>query len=213
MDGEFRYWPGAIGGKAYIRIDNTPGARSNHSQQLGTVLHELGHFTQYGMKGGFSGYDGTRALLRESWADYVGWELCESYYQSLGRHRAPQTDPRFRPDIPGCDISGCAEQDWYYSQKENSTYSSLFVDLRDKFNQCQWVRDNRDPYSILLYPYDEISNVPYIAINRLAKESAHWNNSNDGFKQKLAQYIGVYFTKGEYDSFVMTWNGYFLLHP
>lgn len=187
-------------GKIYIRI--FPKVWTNNSWLFGTVCHELGHFSHYRMRGNYGGFSVTRISLQEGWAEYVGWELCERYYESLGRSRVRQTNPYWGTAnnttgsyIP--DITYCADQNWTYGT--HYPYSPMFVDLRDSFNQGAF--DSR-------YVNDDISNVPYEVLNRLARESRYFNNPTQGFRQKLDDYIGVYFTQAQFDNYIYAWDNY-----
>lgn len=53
-------------------------------EPIGTTLHELGHFTMYGMINGYNGFNGVHTLLHESWVSYVGWYLGKRYYKANG---------------------------------------------------------------------------------------------------------------------------------
>ncbi len=109
-------------------------------------------------------------ILRESWASYVGWELCNAYYVSRGLPLPHQEN----------DITKNACQDWKKTG-EDYVYSPLFVDLRDTYNQrgghYGWSCNN-----------DTVANIDYNCINRIAREA---ENLND-----VEAILGEYFNPG-----------------
>lgn len=127
---------------------------NDHSKEIGTTLHELGHFIHYLLNDSrLIKYNGIDGLITESWASYVGWHVGETYYKSLGHTIAP-----------GTDITGQARQDWYFGK---NTYSPLFVDMVDDYNQHT---------SNTGYNYDIIKNTPHSAIKYIISNSSDWTS-------------------------------------
>ena len=137
---------------------------------------------------------GCNNILRESWAEYVGWELTEAYYAKQNRARPSYST-----------ISGCNNQLWKKTdkrEKDNGTYSPLFTDLSDNYNQ----RDDG-----VEYPNDMISDVPYSFIHELSR-AGNWDN----FKEELQRGVGLgYFTQAQHDEFIADydyWRAHHTLH-
>lgn len=76
--------------QAYIEI--YLNLKGRDSILAGAVAHEFGHFTQFGERGGSDGLAAVNKLLVESYANYVGWHVGESYYVSLGYVRSGPRD-------------------------------------------------------------------------------------------------------------------------
>ena len=70
------------------------------------------------------------------------------------------------------------------------------VDLRDDYNQ-RTVQNGS-----LNYPNDQIKNVPYSVMDRLGTEAANWAM----FEDILDDYIGIYFTRAEFDNYCEFWR-------
>lgn len=154
---------------AFITIAN----QSNCGHVVGTVLHEFGHWTHYGIKEGkFNAYNKIHNLICESWASYVGWYLGELYYKSLGWVKSSR----------GEDITLQARQGWNYLT--SSWYSPLFVDLRDDYNQ-----NGRDA----------IKEVSFTVINDILRSSTDWRTCRAAILSKLS---GSYSTAVLNDFFV-----------
>ncbi len=140
-----------VGGKyshqtGSIIIFNSPSIRPYHIHFLSIVLHEIGHFTHHRMNSNFAGsWNIQKQILSESWASYVGRELCEEYYETLGFPRLLQNSPTRSHGYTSLlgiginfDITWNARQHWRYtlSPELEGYYTPLFVDLRDKYNQA-----------------------------------------------------------------------------
>lgn len=170
---------------AYITVYNNDPDNMNY--KIGTVLHELGHFTHYGERGAYTGsaYDGLKAvqsLLRESFASYVGFYLGELYYTSIHNYNKPYVD---------FNITNQGHQKW--AKTYSREYSPLFVDLIDDFDQSV----NGEGFNV-----DRIKNFPHSIIRTIAAECETWGQ----MKTKLQQYIGKYYTSSDFDSFVAPYD-------
>lgn len=176
--------------QAYITVYyNNNG---NESRIIGTVLHELGHFVHFGERGGYTGsayngFIGVHSLIKESYASYVGWYLGERYYSTLGWVKSSVTQ----------DITGQARQSWWKTDGSTAYYSPLFVDLVDDFNQGTYWSSS--------YNSDQIKNFPHSIIRTMSAECTTWSD----VKTKLQQYVGVYYTTAEYNSFVAPYDYWF----
>lgn len=150
--------------------------------RIGTVLHELGHFTQYGERGGATEFNQVHRLIQESYASYVGYYLGESYYESQGYTKTSINE----------NVTGQGRQGWV----SPATYSPLFVDLIDDYNQNEY------------YPslsYDPIKNFPHSIIRTMA---ATCPDKNSIFS-KLQEYVGIYYTSSELTKFLEPYNNAF----
>lgn len=84
-------------------------------------------------------YDDFRKMMRESWADFIGWYLTESEYQSLGWDHTKdcyeyidEQGKLIYLDEPN-DIN---RQQYNRSDYENgNSYTPLFIDFLDSTNQ------------------------------------------------------------------------------
>jgi hypothetical protein len=142
----------SVTGNCYITIVRNNTVDKN--VLAGTVFHEIGHFIHFRERGGTDkAMKATDMLLLESLASYVGWYLTEKYYADIGYEKSPSVD-----------ISRQARQTW--TPKTTGTmryYSPLFVDLVDNFDQSSVNAG---------YNRDEIKEVHYSIIMKIAKESA-----------------------------------------
>lgn len=191
VNGRFNY---NFMNRNYIQISNNN--RNYHPRLMGTVLHELGHYTQFALRDGYSHFHSMHKLLKESWASYAGWHMGEMYYsvQRLGSVTL------------GVDITGQARQDWYTATKLLPHYSPLFIDLRDNYNQFEYLYGP----NTALYPLDTIQNVPYSVKNRLATEGGTW----DLVKSILREYLPQnYYTEAQLSYLLGDWNEYFFKNP
>lgn len=164
-NGRFYVYPA---GGAYIRIYNNNAA--NNARKIGTTLHELGHMAQYN-RGTYFGFLATDDILLESWASYVSWHIGEEYYKSIGWVKLS----------PDSDITGNARQGWRWDDKNYSdlySYSPLFVDLIDDYNQRNIIGGHGGYYTY--YPNDGIvmtgsavhSHILYVADNFMGLDNA-----------------------------------------
>ncbi len=166
----------------------------HHSYTIGLVLHELGHWIQWKWLGNdeIAAMLLGQRLLNESWANYVGWELCRAYYKSLGwreQFQDPTENVWDEIETPTpIGISYEARQNWQKTdrRKENGLYSPLFVDLRDGFNQRLNIGGD-------VYPDDVVNDLDYLIINELGK-IANWPH----FKQELRKYL----SESDYNTFI-----------
>ena len=122
---------------------------------------------------------------KESYAAYVANYLCERYYISLGY---------ISPSPSQTLYTGQSHQFW--KQTEASPYSPLFVDLFDSYNQ--YIYDsNHNP--------DPINGFSHSIVRTIASDCKNW----DQVKEVLDDYIGVYYTQSEYDSYVAPYDYWF----
>ncbi len=170
--------------RSYIGISNQN--RANHARLFGTILHELGHFSHYALRGNYDRFKSVSLWLKEAWASYAGWEMTELYYEVFGRARTPFTTIY-------SDITGQARQAW---QDGGSEYGPRFVDLQDDFNQRTCI------YGGPTYPNDAIKNVPHYVLDRIARESTIWGNC----KPILQEYVGMYYTQTEFNNYCEFYN-------
>ncbi|MDR2910244.1 MAG: hypothetical protein LBV47_02605 [Bacteroidales bacterium] len=144
------------GNSCYITIfrNNTV----NRNVLAGTVLHELGHFIQFKERGGYSNMKSVDKLLQESFASYVGWYLTGEYYKDMGYYNTDEDD-----------ISGQGRQTWRKTRTGAiGYYSPLFVDLVDSYNQASYLGST--------FNNDDVKNLHYSVIMKIAKESADWES-------------------------------------
>ena len=180
-----------LGNAHYIKIGNVN--RNNQPRLMGTILHEMGHYTQFWIHRGYNHYNDIPKLLKESWASYAGWYMGELYYSVQRLLPIPFED----------DITRQARQSWHPAMANPYYYySPLFVDLRDNYNQCERLNNSR-------YANDAIKNVPYSLINKLARESS-WT----GVKKVLREHISSgYYTETQLNDFLVQWDKYFAANP
>lgn len=167
----------------YIKVyENQHG---NENLIMGSVLHELGHFTMYGECGGYNNYVDIDKLLRESYASYVGWYLTKTRYSYLGYTESPSL----------YDFTGQSRQSWRKTGSSTNYYSPLFVDLVDTLNQSSLNSYcNNDQISIS-------SSVHYY-IRQMAAQCKTWGD----IKSTLSSFVGLYYTQSEYNSFIAPYN-------
>ena len=169
---------------AYITVyENYAG---DPSYLNGAILHELGHFTQYGERGGYSNYVATHKLLRESFASYVGNYLCDRYYYLLGytNTASPQTS-----------FTGQSRQ--YWTKTGTSVYSPLFVDLFDSYNQKTSAGSS--------YNQDMINGFSHSIVRTIAAECPTWTD----VKSILSEYIGTYYSETAYNEYIAPYDYWF----
>lgn len=167
---------------AYITIyaNNT----QNQHLTIGTVLHELGHFTHYGERGGYRMFDKVHALIQESFASYVGFYLGKRYYASKG----------FVEPYANYNLTGQGRQAW--EKNDGNEYSPLFVDLIDDYNQYE---------NDINLPNDRINNVPHSLMREIAQEDYNWAEC----KSRLVSKIGVYYTEEELNDYILNYDIWF----
>lgn len=167
---------------AYITIYNNNAQNTNY--QIGTVLHELGHLTHFGTRGGYDNYRTVHDLIAESYGSYAGWYLGERYYFFLG----------YAKPFPALDPTGQGRQLW--TMGSTSHYSPLFVDLIDDYDQS---------IAGTQYIFDAVSNVPHSVIARIAREATNWTTC----RSILEGYTGVYYTEYHINSILGIYNFWF----
>lgn len=176
--GAFYYSKSSV---AYIKIFSTTQRQNNYL--AGTILHELGHFTHYGERGGYSGYPAVHKLLCESFASYHGWYITSHYYTGLGY--TPSASDTFTSQD---------RQGWV--NINDNYYSPLFVDLQDNYNQS----DSNSSKN-----YDIIKNVPYFIIKEVVANCTNWNS----VKAKLREKAGPYYSLSEINDFFIPYDYWF----
>lgn len=169
---------------AFIKIFQTTQRQNNHL--IGTILHELGHFTQYGERSGYSGYSAVHKLLREPYAEYVGWYVGEHYYANMG----------YTP-LANDYLTGCNPQGWQRTNSSTAYYSPLFVDLVDDYNQGASSNSS--------YNNDKIKGVPYYIIKEVAANCTDWNS----VKAKLRANAGAYYSLTDINNFFIPYDYWF----
>lgn len=182
--GDFNFGNNII---AYINIYNST---TNHAQQIGSVLHEMGHFCQYSeLNRNYNRFISVHNLLIESYSSYVGWYLVSKYY----------IDKKYETYY-GEDISvHNSRKNWYknLSPDDGGHYSPLFVDLVDDYNQ------NSNKTNI--YNYDVIHGVPNLVITKVAKEATTWASC----KNILRSFVGQYYTSEELEEYFEPYDYWF----
>ena len=167
---------------AYITVyQNT---MDTHNYLNGAILHELGHFTQYRAKGTILNYSTTNNLIRESYAEYVGNYLCDRYYTLLG-----WSNPNSHTNY-----TGCAAQFW--TKTGDNVYSPLFVDLFDNYNQSSISS---------IYNNDSINGFSHGIVRQISANCKTWSD----VKNVLDDYVGVYYTQGQYNEYVAPYEYWF----
>lgn len=158
--------------------------RNDYARVCGTVLHELGHYTHYLMRGDPCTFDNTSDLMCESFASYVGWHVGEVYYCSrLGYVKSSWTE----------DVTWQSRQGW--KGASGDIYSPMLVDLIDTYNQ-----------KVKGYEYaqDPIGKVPHSVIARIARDCARWPLC----KGVLNEYVGQHYTSNEFNAFAAEYDSY-----
>lgn len=178
---ELGYFSYSLTGPASITIFGNTIYDQNIT--IGTVLHELGHFTHYGERGGYRMFKKVHTMIKESFASYVGFYLGEKYYISHGF---------VKPSV-NYYITRQGRQNW---QKTDNQYTPLFVDLIDDYNQGNASNS---------YPYDRITNVPHSLMREIAQEDYDWNEC----RSRLVRNIGRYYTETEFNAFISDFDYWF----
>lgn len=176
--------------RAYIKVYRNNLERSNYL--AGSILHEFGHFTHFGERGGYTGsaYNGFRAvhnLIVESFSSYAGFYLTEAYYKDMG----------FTKPYSSYNISNQGRQSWSKTSTGSiACYSPLFVDLIDDYNQGA---------SSSYYPNDAIKNVSHSVMKRIAQEATTWAEC----RAILQGYVGTYYTSTEFNNYISSYDYWF----
>lgn len=177
------YFHSSMLSDAYITIYNNN--KNITSYLAGTVLHELGHFAHYCERGSYTKFHNVHDLIKESFASYVGWHVGENYYSSLG----------YVKPSSGSELTGQDRQSWNPDKYTTNSkfYTPLFVDLIDTYNQGTTDSKNLD---------ETISKLPHSIIRSIAIECTSWSS----MRAKLQQYVGVYYTKDQFDEYCMPYD-------
>ncbi|MDE5637872.1 MAG: hypothetical protein K2I43_07675, partial [Alistipes sp.] len=157
---------------AYIIVYNLSNA--TRVEQMGTVLHEMGHFCLYSeLNRDYDRFFNIHKLLLKSYGSYVGWFLVSKYYIDMGY------EPEYGEDISVHD----SRQNWHKDKElPMGHFSPLFVDLVDDYNQ--------NPDKTNRCNYDIIKDVPNEVITRVIREAADWPSC----MSILRSYVGQYYT-------------------
>lgn len=157
-------------------VNNYSGAAS---KIFGTVLHELGHATQYQALGA-SSFDAADSVIVESFASFFGWVNVYQYFEDVVSSHS---------DVHSICTQG--RQSWRPST--TSEYTPIFVDLFDDYNQNNYNS---------LYNTDTISNVPISVILDLSLDET----SISSVITSLSSYVGTYFTSAQYSQFIAPYS-------
>lgn len=157
--------------QSWIKIYNI-GASVN--DVISAFLHELGHGHHYHKCPTL--YYQSDTIVRESYASFLGWCLCESYYLEKGFIKPYNT----------YQISYQAWQNWTPATSGSyHYYSPFFVDLVDDYNQWS-----------AIYPLrvkDYISGVPISVVEGMIQEC----NTLSQCRSYLEEYVGTYYTQND----------------
>lgn len=178
----------------YINIYNEYS--SNQSFPIGTILHELGHWSMWNFKNQSLPYK-TNAdkILAESWASYSGWLLTEKYYRSLGWVKPSYSSLSDLSNWIDYNFTGNSRQFWRKTTA-SGYYSPLYVDLVDDINQSIVNED---------YLEDLISGFPNELIVKMAKESAGWPQ----LRARLQQSIRAHDAKIDFKTHIAPYDNWF----
>lgn len=157
-------------------VNNYSGAAS---KIFGTVLHELGHATQYQALG-VNSFDAADSVIVESFASFFGWLNVYRFFDDVVTSHS---------DVHSICTQG--RQNWTPSAASN--YTPFYVDLFDDYNQ--------NNYSSI-YNQDTISNVPISVILDLSLEETSFASVNSSF----SSYVGTYFTSTQYSQFIAPYS-------
>ena len=156
--------PGVLGA-FYDNSDNnnppiitiTDANQTERNKVVGTTLHELGHYYQFCNRPSSSPMTSLSLFFAESFACGHGNALGEQYYFTKGYVKSNPSDI----------LTGQECQNWIAS-----SYSPLFVDLMDSYNQHT---------ANTSYPNDLISGTPLSTILDMGKEAETLQDIKDIF--------------------------------
>ena len=94
----------------------------SQNADIASILHEIGHVRMFWNKG-YSGLESCSSPLRESYASFVGWYLCNEYYLEHGYV------------FPGTGYQINYENRQLWNPVNGDEYTPFFVDLNDNYNQ------------------------------------------------------------------------------
>lgn len=187
--GSFYYdtWTGVLPDIKIYGATNVEGWRATH-ELFTTVCHELGH-AAHCMRVGKSKYKSTDKIVRESWANLVGWRLADYEYQMRGYPNAIHTyhSIRVQPYNLLFEIGDNRNfQGWTkFGDKE---YTPIFIDLWDGTNQRQYQRLIGNTSSANNYPNDMI----YCHNSQILQEVVFSSRTLQEIKTKLLKWDGQY---------------------
>lgn len=168
-------------GLPYLAVFNNDPRKQN--LMIGTVFHELGHVIHYCEIGGASQFMEVEGLIRESFANYIGWHLGEKYYHKYMGYKRLWDDQ---------DVTEQGKQKW--SKTSTSDFTPLFIDLEDDCNQSLLYGN--------LFPRDAIKDVPPSVIIEIGTQSKNWAEC----KKRLQKYAGIYYSYYNLDKFTADYD-------
>ena len=173
-----------IDNNPYINIYNYYSISST-SLIIGTTIHELGHYFNFILKGEENDeYQLLPRIVRESFANYIGWYIGGKYYNYLGHYFSDEYNP-----------TGLDCQSWtLYTEGTNGRYSPLFIDLYDSYNQY--------PSKSYYAPYDVISGTPASAIIQAITQANSWTS----LRNILDSYINLYYSQTDFTNFIYSFD-------
>lgn len=130
---------------------------------LSTTFHELGHSTMWyrAEKAGYH-YDKNHKIIRESWANFIGWYMTKAVYGSYGCRLSQQISLldktqgcRIVFDIPNLYNKQNMTIETHKTDSYWKNYTPLFIDLIDDSNQKEYFR-LRPVVSEGTYPDDRV---------------------------------------------------------
>ena len=173
-------------GECYYPTTNTPAYINIYDYYtkadiIGTIFHELGHFTHcYERAGMYYDMQTIEKFIRESFASYVGYYMACQYYREHFHFLSSKDLNQGRQYWAG-----------------GSNYTPLFVDLFDTYNQ------HTSEYS--RYPNDNLSGFSHEAMQLIAQEVETWGDC----KTNLRSYIGVYYTAEDLNIYLAYYDDIF----
>jgi hypothetical protein len=159
----------------YIYIRNYNPLASNI---FGTVLHELGHATYYGIEG-YNMNNSVPDVIQESYASFFGWYNALCYYSYVGANHSYVHS-----------ICTQGRQAWT-PNSVNLNYTPIYIDLSDNINQMS-------AYNNTSYVDDSISGLPVSAILSAAMGPTSFSQ----VVSILSGYVGVYYNQSSYDNYI-----------
>ena len=150
-----RTW-GWIASPIKIYETSVYGGAYSVSSVLHTTLHELTHASHI-LRMSKNDYEKVKKYIRESWADFASWKITTTIYKRLGNNGEPEYFTKHTYQ----------DQKWDY--KSGSSYSPIFIDLYDNYNQY----NENNPS---LFPNDKVYG---FSILLLDKNLCNFKNISD----------------------------------
>ena len=173
----------------WIDIDIDPDYYDD-AEYSAHLLHELGHFNHYQINDGAANYINVYQLIKESYAEFISWNLCHKYYTEMNNNQ----------DISSWDSNfHNANQYWKKTQEsfDLGCYSPLFIDLVDNLNQ-NLVYGSQ-------YNYDEISSVTPTIIPSLVEGQQTWSQ----MKNSISTFLNYYYSQSQINNYLAPYE-YFI---